>query len=165
MANRWDKSRFGDAALWRDAVQDVNPLRSRHLPARPGREVAAAGIGVPRGRGAASAPDRLAGIDRAAGRGPKRGSCQIEARLDLHGMTRVEAHRALAEFVRAARAAGRRVLLVITGRGTGPSGVLRSSVPRWLDESELRQQIQAVAAARPRHGGAGALYVLLRRRR
>jgi DNA-nicking Smr family endonuclease len=80
-------------------------------------------------------------------------------------MTQAEAHRALREFVRAASAAGRRALLVITGGGTNPPGILKSSVPRWLDEGELRRQILAVATARAHHGGAGALYLLLRRQR
>jgi DNA-nicking Smr family endonuclease len=165
MANRRDEGRRDDAALWRDAVRGVNPLPRRYLSAPPGSDVTAAENSVPLRRGASSEPDRLAGIDRATGKWLKRGLCPIEARLDLHGMTQAEAHRALEQFVRAAGAAGRRSLLVITGRGTDRSGVLRSSVPRWLDEGQLRRQILAVAAARPRHGGAGALYVLLRRRR
>ncbi len=45
------------------------------------------------------------------------------------------------------------------------TGVLKSAVPRWLAEPELRRQVLATAAAQPRHGGAGAAYVLLRRRR
>jgi DNA-nicking Smr family endonuclease len=167
MANRGDEGRCrrDDAARWRDAVRGVSPLERRHLPALPESGAAAAKDGAPRRRGTPSTPDRFAGIDRGSAQRLKRGLRPIEARLDLHGMTQAEAHRALAEFVRAASAAGRRSLLVITGRGTDRPGVLRSAVPRWLDEGELRQRILAVAAARPRHGGAGALYVLLRRRR
>jgi DNA-nicking Smr family endonuclease len=92
---------------------------------------------------------------------------RIEARLDLHGMTQPEAHRALAEFIGASSAAGRRCLLVVTGRGLGADGpgILKGAVPGWLDKGEFRRQILAVAPAQPRHGGAGALYVLLRRRR
>ena len=58
-------------------------------------------------------------------------------------------------------------MLVITGRGLGPEGpgVLKSAVPRWLEQGALRRRILAVAAAQPRHGGAGALYLLLRRQR
>jgi DNA-nicking Smr family endonuclease len=91
----------------------------------------------------------------------------IEGRLDLHGMTQREAHRALAEFVSASGAAGRRCVLVITGRGLGSDhpGILQCAVPRWLAESPLRGEILAIAPAQPRHGGAGALYLLLRRRR
>jgi DNA-nicking Smr family endonuclease len=57
-------------------------------------------------------------------------------------------------------------VLVITGRGLGQNGpgVLKSSVPRWLEEPELRRLILATAPAQPHHGGAGAIYLLLRRR-
>jgi DNA-nicking Smr family endonuclease len=111
--------------------------------------------------------DRFAGIDRANAERLKRGHHRIEARLDLHGMTQSEAHRVLAEFVHASSAAGCRCVLVITGRGLGPDGpgVLKSAVPRWLEQPGLRRQILAIAPAQPRHGGAGALYLLLRRRR
>jgi DNA-nicking Smr family endonuclease len=114
-----------------------------------------------------AALDRFAGIDRANAERLKRGLHKIEARLDLHGMTQAEAHRALAVFIAASRAAGQRCVLVITGRGLGPDGpgILRSSVPRWLEQQELRHQVLALAPAQPRHGGAGAIYLLLRRYR
>jgi DNA-nicking Smr family endonuclease len=114
---------------------------------------------------ASEALDSLAGIDRANAERLKRGLHKIEARLDLHGMTQPEAHRELAAFVRVSRDAGLRCVLVITGRGLGPSGpgVIKSSVPRWLEEPELRRHILAIAPAQPRHGGAGATYLLLRR--
>ncbi len=110
--------------------------------------------------------DRFAGIDRASAERLKRGLHRIEARLDLHGMTQAEAHGALSVFVAASRAAGRRCVLVITGRGLGQNGpgVLKSSVPRWLEEPELRRHILAIASAQPHHGGSGATYLLLRRR-
>jgi DNA-nicking Smr family endonuclease len=110
--------------------------------------------------------DPFAGIDRASALRLKRGLRAIEGRLDLHGMTQREAHRALCEFVTASRAAGRRCLLVVTGRGLGSDGpgILQRAVPRWLAEDVLRDEILAIAPAQPRHGGAGALYVLLRRR-
>jgi DNA-nicking Smr family endonuclease len=111
--------------------------------------------------------DRFAGIDRANAERLKRGRRPIEARLDLHGMTQAEAHRELMAFVRIAGESGKRCVLVITGRGLGPegSGVLKRAVPRWLAEVGLRHWILAIAPAQPRHGGAGALYLLLRRRR
>ena len=107
--------------------------------------------------------DRFAGIDRANAERLKRGRHKIEARLDLHGMTQDEAHRVLLGFIRAARAAGKRCVLVITGRGRLGGGVLKAAVPRWLDEAEFRPHLLAVASARPRDGGGGALYVMLRR--
>jgi len=114
--------------------------------------------------------DRFAGIDRANAERLKRGKHRVEARLDLHGMTQDEAHRALGGFIRAARADGKRCVLVITGRGApkgldGRAGVLRAAVPRWLDEPEFRPHLLAIASAQPRDGGAGALYVMLRRTR
>jgi DNA-nicking Smr family endonuclease len=111
--------------------------------------------------------DRFAGIDRANSERLKRGLHKIEARLDLHGMTQAQAHQALTAFIRVSRDAGHRCVLVVTGRGLGPNGpgVLKSAVPRWLAEPELQRQVLATAAAQPRHGGAGAAYVLLRRRR
>jgi DNA-nicking Smr family endonuclease len=114
-----------------------------------------------------AALDRFAGIDRANAERLKRGLHRIEARLDLHGMTQAEAHRELAAFVAVSRDAGRRCVLVITGRGLGPSGpgILKNALPRWLEEPGLRHQILAIAPAQPRHGGAGATYLLLRRRR
>jgi DNA-nicking Smr family endonuclease len=110
--------------------------------------------------------DRFAGIDRANAERLKRGLHRIAARLDLHGMTQAEAHGALAAFVAASRVAGRRCVLVITGRGLGQNGpaILKSSVPRWLEERELRRHILAIAPAQPHHGGPGATYLLLRRR-
>ena len=162
----------GDDGLWQEVVRDVRPLRrGRAAHSEPPRLAAdPEPAGVEQGR-ASSPPvptlDRFAGIDRANAERLKRGLHRIEARLDLHGMTQAEAHRALSGFVEASRAAGRRCVLVITGRGLGQSGpgVLKSSVPRWLEEPELRRQILATAAAQPHHGGPGASYLLLRRHR
>jgi DNA-nicking Smr family endonuclease len=108
-------------------------------------------------------PGRFAGVDRATAERLKRGRYPVEARLDLHGMTQAEAHRALARFIAGSRAAGRRCLLVITGHGRMSGGVLKTAVPRWLGEAELRPHVLALAAAQPEAGGSGALYVLLRR--
>jgi DNA-nicking Smr family endonuclease len=111
--------------------------------------------------------DRFAGIDRANAERLKRGLHKVEARLDMHGMTQAEAHRALGAFIGQSRDAGYRCVLVITGRGLGPNGpgILKSAVPRWLQEPELRRHVLAMAPAQPRHGGGGAAYLLLRRPR
>ena len=162
-----------DHALWQEAVRGVRPLqpgrRAGSEPPRPaGSDVEPRPVRQP----AATSPrlpslDSFAGIDRATAERLKRGLLAIDARLDLHGMTQAEAHRALSAFIAASREGGRRCVLVITGRGLGQSGpgVLKSSVPRWLEEPQLRRQILAIAPAQPHHGGAGATYLLLRRRR
>jgi DNA-nicking Smr family endonuclease len=129
----------------------------------------------PRKRAAPHAPEAAsravagraaAGLDRRSAEKLRRGELRLEARLDLHGMTQDEAHRALAGFLVRAQEAGKRCVLVITGKGGGErGGVLRAAVPRWLGEAPHRGRVLATAPAQPRDGGAGALYVLLRRRR
>ena len=110
------------------------------------------------------APGVFAGIDKRSALRFKRGQTPIEDSLDLHGMIQTEAHRALNDFVAEASGAGQRCVLVITGKGQGGSGgVLRRMVPHWLNQPSLRPLILGVAQAQPRDGGAGALYLLLRR--
>ena len=95
----------------------------------------------------------------------KRGHIAIEAKLDLHGMTQNEAHEELRRFIAGSRELGRRCVLVVTGVGARGGGILRRSVPRWLAEPSLREAVLNVAPAEQRHGGQGALYVLLRKKR
>ena len=154
----------GERLLWREAMRDVKPLGGRE-PAPPLPASAETRHTVKPDR--LPSLDRFSGIDRASAERLKRGLHQIEGRLDLHGMTQAEAHRAIAGFIHQSRDAGRRCVLVITGRGFGPTGpgILKLAVPRWLEEAGLRRHILAVAPAQPRDGGAGALYLLLRRHR
>ena len=101
-----------------------------------------------------------------------RGRIAPEARIDLHGMTIAEAHPELIRFVLNAQGQGMRLILVITGKGKsgtddGPiprrPGILRHQVPQWLRQVPLAPAVLQVAEAHQRHGGAGALYVYLRR--
>jgi DNA-nicking Smr family endonuclease len=107
------------------------------------------------------------GIDKRQAERFKRGKTPIEGRIDLHGRTQAQAHDDLHDFVARAHAAGKRMVLVITGKGiTGAkSGVLRENVPRWLNEPILRRHVLAFDYAEPQHGGEGALYVLLKRKK
>src|ERR1041384_552279 len=167
-----------DIRLWRRAMRDVAPLPGR--PPRhhetdsrpPPRIIEAVGErpaipvrpALPRPAPHPAPPlDHFAGIDRANAERLKRGRRAIEARLDLHGLTQVEAHQALARFIAGSRTAGRRCVLVITGHGRFSGGILKEAVPRWLHEAEMRRHVLAIAPAQPQHGGTGALYVLLRR--
>lgn len=167
-----------ERALWRAAVRDVRPLDAPRAGAPPPDPPAAApvsGAAPPAAAPPAAAPRRGAplgpgleavGLDRRSALRLKRGQMPIEARLDLHGMTQAEAHGALLRFLARAREGGTRAVLIITGKGgAGGEGVLRRSVPRWLAEPDCRGSILATAPAQPKDGGAGALYVLLRRRR
>ncbi|HEX2255090.1 MAG TPA: Smr/MutS family protein, partial [Afifellaceae bacterium] len=97
-----------------------------------------------------------------------RGAAEPEARLDLHGMRQASAFHALVAFLRQAQARGDRTVLVITGKGRAAdeeSGVLRRAVPMWLAEPQFRQLVVGYESAAQRHGGEGAFYVRLRRRR
>jgi DNA-nicking Smr family endonuclease len=133
------------------------------LPKRPAPPVAAPAQKIAPAR---SLAPPVAGLDRRSATRLRRGEMAIAARLDLHGMTQAEAHRALARFIERAHDEGKRTVLVITGKGTASGeGVLHRAVPRWLAEPHCRAMVLAAEPARPQHGGGGALYVLLRRKR
>jgi DNA-nicking Smr family endonuclease len=162
-----------EVALWRRAMGETAPLPERTPPvptvepplvpaARPERRP-----GLDQGRRASAAldPHRPVGLDRRTWLRLKRGQVAIEQTLDLHGRTQDEAHGALARFLADARAAGWRCVLVVTGKGLASGGTLRHMVPRWLNDGANREHIVAFCPAQARHGGVGALYVLLRRQR
>ena len=104
----------------------------------------------------------------------KRGKLRPEGRIDLHGMTLDRAYPALTKFILGSHAKGRRLVLVITGKGKmrdegGPipvrHGVLRHQVPQWLSMPPLSSAVLQVSQAHISHGGGGAYYVYLRRHR
>lgn len=100
---------------------------------------------------------------------------EIDATLDLHGLKQQAAHFRLMHFIVRAFDDGHKAVLIITGKGSRgdesgvmPSerrGVLRTQVPLWLEETPMRQFVRGVKSAGPRHGGAGALYVLIKRKK
>ncbi len=130
---------------------------------------ATAAFSAPARPPAAPAPP---GLERKERRGLERGTLAIEARIDLHGLYQAEAHAALVGFLMRARSAGHARVLVVTGKGGegfsdagfSERGVLRRSVPHWLRGPELRGLVLGFEEAARHHGGAGALYVRLRRR-
>ncbi len=118
-----------------------------------------------------NAPVRM---DRKAFGKMKQGKLVPEGRIDLHGMTLSQAHPTLTRFILASHAQGKRLVLVITGKGKsvqddGPipmrRGVLRHQVPSWLSSPPLGAVVLQVAQANIKHGGEGAYYVYLRRER
>ncbi|WP_422075595.1 Smr/MutS family protein [Tranquillimonas rosea] len=113
-------------------------------------------------------------MDRKAYGKMKRGKLSVEGRLDLHGLTLDQAHPRLNRFILDAQGQGKRLVLVITGKGRrgeddGPiprrPGVLRHQVPQWLRTPPLAQAVLQVSPAHRSHGGSGAYYVYLSRRR
>ncbi|PIE14965.1 MAG: DNA mismatch repair protein MutS [Rhodobacterales bacterium] len=104
----------------------------------------------------------------------KRGKLGPEGKIDLHGMTLARAHPALTGFIISAHAQGKRLVLVVTGKGKSDTsdtiiperrGVLRQQVPHWLTIPPLAQLILQITPAHQKHGGEGAYYVYLRRHR
>lgn len=113
-------------------------------------------------------------MDRKAFKKLRSGKLKPDGRIDLHGMTLDRAHSALNRFVLSSHASGKRLLLVITGKGKhrddgGPIpvrfGVLRHQVPEWLKLPPLSSVVLQVTQAHISHGGGGAYYVYLRRSR
>lgn len=172
-----------EVRVWRAVAGTVTPLPGRAVPEDETPPAAAEPESAPAPRPSPAPPPRPAvppvqrglpslasghtpGLDKRSAERMKRGEMEIDGRLDLHGMTQDTAHAALIGFIARAYDGGRRCLLVITGKGYREgTGVLRANVPRWLNQSPCRERILGFSTARPQHGGEGALYVLIKRRR
>lgn len=106
------------------------------------------------------------GFDPNVMRKLRAGDFSVQAHLDLHGLTRDEAKQKLEAFIQKSRIEGHRCVLVITGRGLHSKDqipVLKEGVQQWLSRGKQHKQVLAFCTARPKDGGAGAVYVLLRR--
>ncbi|HEY6098281.1 MAG TPA: Smr/MutS family protein [Anaeromyxobacter sp.] len=109
---------------------------------------------------------RIAGVDQSLVRKLRDGEFAVQGHVDLHGMTRDEAKRAVELFLRGSRSAGKRCVLVVHGRGLHSKDqlpVLKDALRTWLSTARFARHVLAFATARPADGGAGAVYVLLRR--
>jgi DNA-nicking Smr family endonuclease len=169
-----------EIALWTDFARGVSRRRGASLPA-PAKPLAPKAAAPPADAAAAPAdglkpvkprPLPLAPIERRLKRELARGRGAIDGAIDLHGMNQAEAHQALRGFLRHCQARGARLVIVVTGKGgplgePGPHGeergVLRRLAPHWLREPDLRPVVLGFEEAGRAHGGAGALYVRLRR--
>ena len=193
MRRRRDRSLSGeDVALWSHVARTVKPLPGRTVPKSPEAEPVApepepasransSGPSEARPRPSPKAPPvaalpPLTPFERRTLISLKRGRQPLEAVLDLHGLRQDEAHGRLRSFLAGEQAGGARVVLVITGKGGegrgerswpgemgGGRGVLRRVVPQWLAMPDLRRLVVGFSDAAQGHGGAGALYVRLRR--
>lgn len=157
------------------SLKSKPPVRSNSGAAKPKTSPKAARNPGPqptptRARAPVPAPlsaDGFAGVDRRTVERMRRGKLPIDARLDLHGSYQDAAQAELNAFIASCAATGCRTVLVITGKGSvrEGGGILRRRLPDWLNQSACRPHVLAFATARPEHGGSGAFYVLLRRRR
>jgi DNA-nicking Smr family endonuclease len=175
-----------ERTLWHAVAKTAKPLKRgkrAHKAAEPDDEPLAVGAHAPKAAPVAksiavehpkkpvmkpTAPPALAPIGRRDKARLGRGRQEIDARIDLHGMTQARAHRALLSFLQRAHADGAVFVLVITGKGRiggdeRETGVLRRQVPNWLELPEFRTIVVGYEQAHIAHGGAGALYVRVRR--
>lgn len=191
MARRKKPLSAEDAALWRHVTRDVASLPGRRRTKAKAETSAADAFAPPSSnsppaaRDQADAPPRqgrklspnralpplLTPLETKERRQLTRGRRRIDARLDLHGMRQGQAHAALRGFLQHCHERGQTTAMVITGKGRGDGplgeerGVLRRLVPQWLAEPDLRSIVLGFEEAGVRHGGAGALYVRLRKRK
>jgi DNA-nicking Smr family endonuclease len=170
-------------ALWESVARQVKPLRKKPRPAtlQAAEKTAAKAtahakssprpiLPVAEKKPAKPAMPPLVSLDRRERSRLSRGRSEIDARIDLHGMTQLRAHRALLDFLQRAHSDGLTFVLVITGKGTigagnSERGVLRRQVPQWLSLPEFRALVVGFEQAHLGHGGEGALYVRIRRTR
>lgn len=172
-----------DAELWETVKDGIKPLKNnKKIPKDVSLPDSAINEAIPQKRKSAAvlppdpppvtkqgktvSPPRLNHnrLDKRTATNLKRGKYTIEARLDLHGMTRTNAYDALDRFLMQCRAQGKRTVLVITGKGrvSEGGGIIRRSVPEWL-QTDFDADVSGYCTAQPKDGGTGALYIRLRK--
>ncbi|UES37972.1 Smr/MutS family protein [Roseibium aggregatum] len=189
MARRGKKGTLSpeDRELWGKVAKTLTPLhpdRAQDLkaelekitetePAAPAKALkTATAIQAPAAAKAPPTPLPLHQLEHRYRRKLVRGVKAIDARIDLHGLTQHQAHDRLRGFLYQAQARSHKVVLVITGKGSSDAraymderGVLRRMVPQWLSMPDLRSVVLGYEEAHANHGGGGALYVRIRKRR
>ncbi len=195
MKDKTEQDKKQDVALWNSVTKDVTPLKNKNAvyqgkergegkprakkenkpPLVP--DIGQIDVDITIKPQSDKTPNKSVGIDHRTQQRLKRGKMSIDGRLDLHGKTQAEAYDALLGYIPAAHASGKRCILVITGKGLPRSGdiklierseyigILKQKTPQWLSMPPLSPYILDIQTARPNHGGEGAIYVLLRRRR
>ena len=171
-----------EIALWAEVAKSVARRRGASLPAivepkpkptPPSHKGATPPASAP-SEAPRNAPRQppLAPLERRLKRDLSRGRAAVDSAIDLHGMNQAQAHQALRGFLVHMQARGAKLVIVVTGKGgkqaspvwADEPGVLRRLVPQWLREADMRAVVVGFEEAGRAHGGAGALYVRLRRR-
>ncbi len=177
-----------EALLWQRVMASVRPLRAAVVPARPAPVPVTAETlptpGAPKVRGRVPPVRQPAVAPPPVRKGPgetldggwdkrlTRGAVIPDSSIDLHGHTLASAHAMLDRGLERAIGRGDRLLLLVTGKPPRPEserpharGAIRAAIADWLAGSRHADHIAAVRGAHPRHGGQGALYIVLRRPR
>ncbi len=165
----------GDKDIWQDYTRRLAPVAKKKRtvksvkasPEKTTARKAAEKISIAQIKRQTHAPLKkeisLPVLERTREKKLRQGEIDIEAKLDLHGMTQPVAYDALASFMRRAVKNHKRHLLIITGKGAGGAGVLRTNLKTWLAQLPESASLLALRPASPKHGGDGAFYVILRK--
>lgn len=174
-----------DDGLWKNETKNIKPLKAKNKYLDlPSEKAEKNGPHVTRKAEKKSLPESppapptnresIYQTDRRTEQRLKRGEIKIEGRLDLHGKNRLDAHESLVDFILKAYEQGKKCVLVITGKGDQREsaddyenlrGIIRQNFPQWTRSPPLNTLILKIHEARPKHGGKGAFYVLLRKKR
>lgn len=162
-----------EIALWARVAETVKPLPGRKVPKAAARVVA--GDALPpklEGRAALAKAVKVTKpkpppepLEPNRSRRVVKEREVIAGRVDLHGLTLERARPVLESFILAAAERGDRLVLVITGKGSGGRETLRGMTPLWLSQPPLRPLVAGVQQADRKHGGDGAFYVALKKLR
>lgn len=177
-----DYLRPEDRILWETVAKTAKPLNAKKLKTeefpdfdsvmaqeidkKPSKR-AAPTKEAPSAKKKPAAPQKLPiqPLDKPTHRKISKGRVDIEARIDLHGLTQSDAYELLYSFLLSAHGRGLRHVMVITGKGRsyGSEGLLKQVVPHWFSTPLFRLLVSAYEDAAHHHGGHGALYVRLRK--
>jgi DNA-nicking Smr family endonuclease len=169
--------RLEDRILWEKVARSTKPMEGRMFPEfrTPVLDKVSGAVATEQSVEAVDKPKSLVSpkkpkphpdkLDEPTHRKLAKGRLPLGGRIDLHGLTQGEAHGLLHSFLYRAHANGLRHVLVITGKGSslGSDGILRQAVPHWFATPSFRTLVGAYEFAHQSHGGAGAIYVRLRR--
>lgn len=156
-----------EEAFFREALKDARPLKHKSAsppapkPTPSFNKVDVAPDGTPLAKAPVFASTLAPQIGGHRSAHLRKGRLEPEAKLDLHGYRQEAAYRALQRFLMRAQGLGQRIVLVVTGKG----GTLRGMLPRWLGESEFRNLVVGISVAHAKHGGEGAFYVALKKKK
>ena len=181
----------GDLDFWLQAISDVTPLRDKRsigkkkitsrknikkYPTKPNPIKLKYQLHTPRASSqkiqqtANPVRGKIPGLDRRTSENLRRGKIKIEGVLDLHGYDYYDAKNLVEQFIEDSYFSNKKCVLVITGKGDRGSfgeslGILKKSFPIWINEESLQNMVLSFSVARPKDGGSGAFYVLLRRKK
>jgi DNA-nicking Smr family endonuclease len=161
---------------WKEVVKDIKPLKNKKIA----KDVVVKDVKINHNkdvsvvfdalvRGKPVKKDDYTQMDGALARKFKREEIKVEAVLDLHGVKEKDAHDKVLNFIKSCYNNQKRCVLIITGKGISDDpfsgkGILKKSVPGWLYSDDVGSLILAYKNPSEALGGAGALYILLRKK-